>query len=91
VKGGGRILAAGLSLREGDFRVVASGTDLREGLMPGFINMRQAIPDDEARDVFPLADLLLRLGDELEEARRRAKEDGREDLLVVKECSVELG
>lgn len=59
--------------------------------MPGNINMRRVIHDGEERQVFPLADLILRLGDELEDARRKAKEDGRPDLLAVKECSVEFG
>jgi Trypsin-co-occurring domain 2 len=39
---------------------------------------------------YPLAELLTALGDELREAQRRAREDRREDVLKLKDCSVEL-
>jgi hypothetical protein len=51
---------------------------------------RRGVSPAEARR-FPLADLISALGDELREAQRRARDDSQEDILKLKECSIEMG
>jgi hypothetical protein len=44
----------------------------------------------QAKDEFPLADLISRLGDELREAQAQAATDQKEDQFKLKEATVEL-
>lgn len=39
---------------------------------------------------YPLVELLTSLGDQLREAQRQAAEDGKDDMLKLKDCSIEL-